>query len=139
MALDPKNGNVSFVSICCDKCDGAREIIEKDEELKWQNMSHYFMEHQDKEEAKKFFGFKAVPFYVFVNDKGEITQHGNSSAIDFGEIPGAVLGPVSTEEPDLVPEVDGEKISDKNIVSPEPKASPVAASGKGLEIDELDF
>ena len=58
MANDPKYDDVQFVSICCDKLDGARDIIEKDDDLRWQNVDHYFMDKQDKEEAKKILGFQ---------------------------------------------------------------------------------
>eukprot|EP00980_Cylindrotheca_fusiformis_P028773 scaffold22642_cov134-Cylindrotheca_fusiformis.AAC.28 len=90
MAKDPKYENVQFVSICCDKLDGARDIIERDEDLRWQNVNHYFMNQKDKEEAKKILGFKSVPFYVVLDEDGSIQQKGNSKSIDFGEVPGVV-------------------------------------------------
>ena len=88
MAQDPQYASVQFISICCDKLDGAREIIEKDKEFRWQNVAHYFMEPQDKEIAKKVLGFKSVPFYVVLNDQGEIEQLGGSKNIDFETVPG---------------------------------------------------
>jgi thiol-disulfide isomerase/thioredoxin len=90
MAQDPQYANVQFISICCDNCDGAREIIDKETERRWQHVSHYFMEPGDKEKAKKILGFKAVPFYVVVNAQGEITQMGGSKKIDFERIPGKI-------------------------------------------------
>lgn len=90
MASDQKFSHVRFVSICCDKLDGAREIIEKEDEPRWKHVSHYFMEHSDKESAKKILGFKTVPFYVMLNENGEITQTGSSKTFDFNEIPGVV-------------------------------------------------
>lgn len=68
---------VKFVSICCDSLDGAREIIERDDEVRWSSVHHYFMEFADKELCKKIFGFKQVPFYIVLNEKSEITQYGN--------------------------------------------------------------
>ena len=97
MASDPKYSNVRFVSICCDKLDGAREIIEKDDEPRWKNVSHYFMDRQHKEEAKKLLGFKSVPFYVILNEDGEITQKGSSKTVDFDAVPG-VVRPESDKE-----------------------------------------
>jgi thiol-disulfide isomerase/thioredoxin len=88
MASDPKFSNVRFVSICCDKLDGAREILEKEEEPRWTHISHYFMEHSHKEEAKKMLGFQSVPFYVLLNDTGEVVHKGSSKTFDFEEIPG---------------------------------------------------
>eukprot|EP00428_Durinskia_dybowskii_P043271 CAMPEP_0170269150 /NCGR_PEP_ID=MMETSP0116_2-20130129/34509_1 /TAXON_ID=400756 /ORGANISM="Durinskia baltica, Strain CSIRO CS-38" /LENGTH=215 /DNA_ID=CAMNT_0010520321 /DNA_START=87 /DNA_END=734 /DNA_ORIENTATION=+ len=90
MASDPKYENVQFISICCDQLDGARQIIEKDDDLRWQNVDHYFMSESDKEQAKKELGFKSVPFYVVLDEQGQITQKGNHNAIDFEEVPGVV-------------------------------------------------
>lgn len=90
MAKDPKYENVQFISICCDKLDGARDIIEQEEDSRWQNVNHYFMDQKDKEQAKKVLGFKSVPFYVVLDDAGSIQQKGNQKNIDFEELPGVV-------------------------------------------------
>ena len=90
MATDSKYANVRFVSICCDKLDGAREIIEKNDEPRWSHVSHYFMDHASKEQAKRQLGFKAVPFYVVLNERVEMVQKGSSKQIDFDAIPGIV-------------------------------------------------
>lgn len=90
MARDPKYENVHFVSICCDKLDGARDIIDQEREERWQNVNHYFMESKHKDEAKKLLGFQQVPFYVVLDEYGDIQQMGNQRAIDFDEVPGVV-------------------------------------------------
>jgi hypothetical protein len=90
MAKDSKYANVQFVSICVDQLDGARNIIEKDDDLRWQNVAHFFMSQSDKEEAKKLLGFKSVPFYVVLNESGDITQLGNEKTVDFESVPGVV-------------------------------------------------
>ena len=104
MASDPKYENVQFISICCDQLDGARQIIEKDDDLRWQNVDHYFMSESDKEQAKKELGFKSVPFYVVLDEEGQITQKGNHHAIDFDEVPGVIRPepepPVVMREPE---------------------------------------
>ena len=97
MAQDSEYVDVQFISICCDKLDGAREIIEKDDELRWQHISHFFMEPEDKEVAKKALGFKSVPFYVVLNKEGEIEQMGGTKHIDFERIPGKVEFEVNKE------------------------------------------
>ena len=51
-------------------------------------MSHFFMDHDHKEKAKKILGFKQVPFYVVLDDKGEIVQMGSKKQIDFDNLPG---------------------------------------------------
>ena len=90
MAQDPKYKDVQIISICCDTLDGARNIIEKEDDLRWQNVNHYFMGKKDKEVAKKLLGFKQVPFYVVMDETGAITQSGNKRQIDFDEVPGVV-------------------------------------------------
>lgn len=90
MAQDPKYKDVQFISICCDKLDGARDIIERDDDLRWQNVNHYFMDKEDKETAKKLLGFKQVPFYVVMDENGSITQSGSGRQVDFEEVPGVV-------------------------------------------------
>jgi thiol-disulfide isomerase/thioredoxin len=96
MAQDPKYKDVQFISICCDKLDGARDIIEMQDDLRWQNINHYFMDKEDKELAKKILGFQQVPFYVILDDNGSIQQSGTGKQVDFEEIPGIVR---SEEEP----------------------------------------
>eukprot|EP00536_Pseudo-nitzschia_multiseries_P006925 jgi/Psemu1/255772/estExt_Genewise1Plus.C_1540012 len=90
MARDPKYQDVQFISICCDQLDGARGIIEKDEDLRWQNVNHYFMSKEDKETAKRLLGFQQVPFYVVMDEHGAITQSGSGRQVDFDEVPGVV-------------------------------------------------
>lgn len=88
LAADERYKKVKFASIVCDSCDGARNIIDKEDSPRWDKVSHFFMDHDHKEEAKKILGFKQVPFYVVVDDKGEIVQMGSKKQIDFDNIPG---------------------------------------------------
>jgi hypothetical protein len=102
---DDRYANVQFISICCDSLDGAREIIDRDDDIKWPDMQHYFMSVEDKETAKQVLGFAAVPFYVFVSATGEITQSGNK--VDWEKVPGMVpdqenvVAPVPVQEKQL--------------------------------------
>jgi thiol-disulfide isomerase/thioredoxin len=124
MAKDPKYENVQFISICCDKLDGARDIIEQGEDSRWQNVNHYFMDRKDKEEAKKILGFKSVPFYVVLDEAGGIQQKGNQKAIDFEEVPGVVR---PEPEPLHFEPFEEEKKEDDGV-------------GLGFELDfDLDF
>lgn len=79
LASSPQFSHISFVSICCDTLDGAREIIERENEPRWKHMKHYFMDTCDKERAKTILGFTSVPFYVMLNEHGKITQMGSST------------------------------------------------------------
>lgn len=99
MAQDPKYQDVQFISICCDKLDGARDIIEKEDDLRWQNIHHYFMSKDDKETAKKLLGFKQVPFYVVLDEEGNIHQSGGGKQVDFDDVPGIVRPEIPTVSP----------------------------------------
>jgi hypothetical protein len=90
MAERPEYSNVKFTSIVLDECDGARNIIEKDNEPRWKNINHFYMDKDFKETAKSALGFSQVPFYVILNEKGEIVQKGSKKQIDFDTIPGIV-------------------------------------------------
>mmetsp|Transcript_19919 Transcript_19919/g.40349 ORF Transcript_19919/g.40349 Transcript_19919/m.40349 type:complete len:185 (-) Transcript_19919:275-829(-) len=81
-----KFSRVDFISICCDSCDGARNIIEHGDELRWPGILHYFMEEEHKERAKEVLGFRQVPFYVILNEEGKIIQKGSEKKIDFEAI-----------------------------------------------------
>ena len=88
LAADERYKKVKFASIVCDSCDGARNIIDKEDSPRWDKVSHFFMDHDHKEEAKKILGFKQVPFYVVLDENGEIVQMGSKKQIDFDNIPG---------------------------------------------------
>ena len=70
--------DVQFVSICCDSLDGARNIIERDNEPRWSSIQHFYMSKDDKEKAKKLLGFARVPFYVVLGEEGRILDKGNN-------------------------------------------------------------
>lgn len=104
MAVRPEYSNVKFTSIVLDECDGARNIIEQTYEPRWKNMDHFYMDKEYKETAKAALGFNQVPFYVVLNEKGEITQKGRKKDIDFEAIPGIVR-----------PEKKPEPVNDENV------------------------
>lgn len=91
MATMPQYANVHFTSIVLDECDGARNIIETpDKSPRWNNIHHYYMDKNFKEQAKAALGMKQVPFYVVLNEQGEIVQKGNKKQVDFEHIPGII-------------------------------------------------
>lgn len=90
LAQKPEYSNVKFTSIVLDECDGARNIIEQNDEPRWKNLDHFYMDKNFKETAKSSLGFNQVPFYVVLNDRGEIVQKGSKKDIDFEAIPGIV-------------------------------------------------
>ena len=123
LANDERYQQIKFASICCDSCDGARNIIDQHDTPRWDKMSHYFMEHEYKELAKCVLGFKQVPFYVVLNGNGEIVQMGSKKHIDFDNLPGMVLRPVDVKK-------EGRLV-----------ASPTATNEvyQTFQIDDLDF
>ena len=98
LAADERYQKVKFASIVCDSCDGARNIIDKEDKPRWEKVSHFFMDHDHKEEAKKILGFKQVPFYVVLNANGDIVQMGSKKQIDFDNLPGMEKPKVEEEE-----------------------------------------
>lgn len=127
MAADPAYGNVHFVAIVCDSLDGARNIIEQDDEPRWANLQHYFMSQADKERAKKILGFHSVPFYVVVNERGVICQKGNK--VDWDTIPGFIRSDDSDKENDIPVEesIQGKQIDIERLEQRE------------FVLDDLDF
>ena len=120
LAKDERYKNVKFASICCgtgSSSDESRNIIEKEDSPRWDKVSHFFMDLESKEEAKKILGFKQVPFYVVLNDEGEIVQMGSKKYIDFDNLPGM-------EQPEEV--IAGEEKKDDD-------------DGEGFAILDLDF
>ena len=71
-------------------CDPAREILEANSEPRWSNLQHYFAGVEEKEKAKAYYGFAQVPFYVVLNDKGEVVQKGSAKKVDLDAAPGAI-------------------------------------------------
>lgn len=123
------------MSICCDSLDGARNILEEYDEQRWPNIHHYYMAQEDKELAKTILGFATVPFYVVLNQKGEIVQKGGNKKINWEiafqeETTARVEANVDDKENmtnALVPDV-----TDRKVVS-EPSREETFA------IDDLDF
>eukprot|EP00527_Entomoneis_sp_CCMP2396_P000656 CAMPEP_0198151760 /NCGR_PEP_ID=MMETSP1443-20131203/56989_1 /TAXON_ID=186043 /ORGANISM="Entomoneis sp., Strain CCMP2396" /LENGTH=188 /DNA_ID=CAMNT_0043817543 /DNA_START=80 /DNA_END=649 /DNA_ORIENTATION=+ len=107
IASQEQNESVRFISICCDKLDGAREIIENwenvDNEPRWNNIQHFFMEEADKEEAKQILGFKSVPFYVVLNEQGEIEEMGNKVDLTRLSSPPQLETPLIQEHIEVTP------------------------------------
>ena len=99
MAKLPQYANVQFTSIVLDECDGARNIIETpDEKPRWNNINHYYMDKDFKEEPKSVLGIQQVPFYVVLNEFGEIVQKGSKKQVNFEDIPGIVRQEEETKE-----------------------------------------
>lgn len=49
-------------------------------------MAHFFMEMEEKEKAKAFFGFTQVPFCVVVNPSGIVIAAGDPKGMDIDNL-----------------------------------------------------
>ena len=123
-----------FISICCgDSCDAAREILEQSRERRWSHIDHYFMDFANKEKAKKLLGFQAVPFYVMLNDRGEIVQMGNK--VDWSKIPGVEVADEEEDKENALPapkDISGDTVFKSHAPS-------VVEAERLFELDDLDF
>jgi len=107
MASDPMYHAIKFVSICCDRMDGARSLIDKEVEPRWQNVNHFFVDGEGREKAKQMLGFRSVPFYVVVDERGVVRDSGGPETFDIGEallwragarfLGGDVVGPATRD------------------------------------------
>lgn len=120
------DNRIQFVSICCDKLDGAREILDRDSTPRWNNMRHFFMDHEHKERAKQLLGFKQVPFYIVFDDTGAMLFSGSKL-------------------PNLVDLLNRKKKEESTLLStPLPTSKTTSASSSpsdvfAIDFDELDF
>ena len=95
MTVSETHKDVNIISVCLGAadqtgCDPAREILEANSEPRWSNLQHYFAGVEEKEKAKAYYGFAQVPFYVVLNDKGEVVQKGSAKKVDLDAAPGAI-------------------------------------------------
>ena len=87
---DPKYENLAFFTICMDVAGVAKDIVEEEE---WDNLTHTFMEFDQKEFCKAHFGFKSVPHYVVVDQAG-LVVHSVATKFDM-KVLDACLGTAS--------------------------------------------
>lgn len=117
MAL--QHPDVECLSICCDSLDGAREILECSKERAWPALSHYFMAYDDKEIAKQVLGFRSVPYYLVVDETGDLVHAGKTFSWD--DVSLVSTPAISTQ------------------TNPKEMASPRSPRSSILVIDDLDF
>ena len=63
--------------------EGTQEQVLELLEGQWENLTHLYMSFEQKELAKKLFGFKAVPFCVVFGSDGSLKYQGDPKGIDF--------------------------------------------------------
>jgi len=142
------DAKIAFVSICCDKCDGAREIIERDDECKWEELDgHYFMAHADKEYLKEYLGFRAVPYYVVVNAENKTILHkGNKLQWDEKVAPQIKGASQTVIDAALASKsVPSSKLQEEGLASPTTVSATVttqtvdASGDQAFVVEDLDF
>lgn len=85
------------------------------------------MTENDKEQAKAVLGFQSVPFYVVLNDQGNIVQMGNK--IDWDNLPGCA----TTKQ---IPPGSQENRPINLPVAPPP---PSASIPQSFFVEDMDF
>ena len=89
LASQKSHKNIKIISICLDNQDGARNIIEHNDDPRWNDITHYSSELINKESIKEFFEFTQVPFYVSINKtNSEITSKGTTKQVNLDNISG---------------------------------------------------
>ena len=66
--------------------EGTQEQVLELLQDQWENMKHLYMTVEEKELAKKQFGFKAVPFCVVFGADGSVLFQGDPSAVDLSTV-----------------------------------------------------
>jgi thiol-disulfide isomerase/thioredoxin len=82
-AGEDKSGEIIYVSCALSQGDGNRDVVSDLVDGEWENMTHVFMDMDNKDAAKAAFSFAQVPFYVIVSASGEIVAQGEPKQIDY--------------------------------------------------------
>ena len=76
------DSSVLYVSCALSQGPGNKEVV-MDMVDEWEDMTHCFMESDQKEEAKNAFGFSAVPFVIIVDKSGSVISSGDPKSVDY--------------------------------------------------------
>ena len=68
------------------------------------------MDKENKEKAKESLGFKSVPFYVVLNEHGDIVQKGGKKDVDFSFVPGVE---VASEQKEDTNQIEGAELTER--------------------------
>ena len=81
-----KHPGVTFAACALSlgsETEGTQEQVLELLEGQWEQLTHLYMSFDQKELAKKLFGFKAVPFCVVFGSDGSLKYEGEPKGIDF--------------------------------------------------------
>jgi hypothetical protein len=83
MASNPSYQSVKFASCALSLGDGNFDLVQDMCADEWDNLTHTFMQVEDKEVAKTVFGFNAVPFVLLVDTNGIVVAKGDPKTVDY--------------------------------------------------------
>ena len=76
---------ILFVSCALSQGTG-NKVVAADVACDWDNLTHIWMEIEEKEQAKKEFNFTSVPFYVVVGKDGSIIASGEPKSVNYMQL-----------------------------------------------------
>lgn len=80
-----KHPEILFISCALSQGVGNKDVA-ADLANDWTNLTHIWMEIDEKEQAKKVFNFTAVPFYVVVGKDGSIIGSGEPKLVNYVQL-----------------------------------------------------
>ena len=136
---EKKKDEIMFVSCALSQGEGNKEMV-ADLAADWDNLHHIFMEFEQKELAKKAFGFAAVPFYVVVGGNGDILGCGEPKSIDYNAlIMQSMQAPVEESDIENHTPANHQKEDVAIDASSAVKAAPVAQPSAHVFVLDEDF
>ena len=146
---ESKAGEVQFAACALSlgsETEGTQEQVLELLEGQWENLTHLYMTVDEKERAKKEFGFKAVPFVAVFGADGALRYAGEPGKINYDTV--FDLPPIAPEATALAGELEAKA----TIETPKPAAvaevkkplgeanhSPASVVGLGFGNDDEDF
>jgi thiol-disulfide isomerase/thioredoxin len=85
----PKHAGVTFAACALSlgsETEGTQDQVLELLEGQWENLTHLYMTFEAKEQAKKAFGFKAVPFVAVFSADGALRFAGEPGDVDFATV-----------------------------------------------------
>ena len=100
--IAPLHPGVLFASCCLSlgsETEGTQEQVLELLEDQWENLKHVYMTVDEKEAAKRQFGFSAVPFCVVFDADGAELYRGDPGSVDFSTVFNAATAAEPVAEP----------------------------------------
>lgn len=75
--------NVMFIAGALSLGEGNLDEVSELGPESWENLTHLFIETENKDEAKATFGYSSVPYYIVFDKNGRIIKYGDSKTVDY--------------------------------------------------------